>query len=255
MVTQSLRTQGIELLVAYNRTPTLKLRNQIVQLNMGLVRKVAHQMSQQCAEPYDDLEQTGYLGLMRAVERFDPHQGTAFSSFALPYIRGEMLHYLRDKSSVLRIPRRWQELSAKGRKVRKNLTYELGRTVRETEVAEALGVSWQEWRDCLLATENRRLLSLDAKVNSYQEESLTLADLITDVKEQEQKDHQEYRWQIQGAMSQLEEKTQTALDLVYLCEYSRKEAAQSIGISPMTITRYLKKGMNQMATLLQPQVA
>lgn len=245
----------MELLVAYNRNPTLELRNQIVKLNLGLVRKVAHQVSQQCAEPYDDLEQTGYLGLIRAIERFNPQKGTAFSSFALPYIRGEMLHYLRDKSSVLRIPRRWQELYAKGRKIRKTLSYQLGRVARETEVAEALGVSWQEWRDCLLATENRRLLSLDAKVNSYKEDSLTLADTITDFKEQERQFLQEDRLQIHGAMSHLEEKTQTALDLVYLREYSRKEAAQSIGISPMTVTRHLHKGMTQLQSLLRPQVA
>ncbi|MFP4296726.1 MAG: RNA polymerase sigma factor SigF [Spirulinaceae cyanobacterium] len=255
MVTQSLRAKGIELLVAYNRTPTLELRNKIVKLNLGLVRKVAHQVSQQCAEPYDDLEQTGYLGLIRAIERFDPHQGTAFSSFALPYIRGEMLHYLRDKSSVLRIPRRWQELYSKGRKVRKTLSYELGRPARETEVAEALNVSWQEWRDCLLATENRRLLSLDAKVNSYKEDALTLAETITDTKEQDRQSLQEHRLQIHGALSQLEERTQTAVDLVYLREYSRKEAAKSIGISPMTVTRHLNKGMNQLESLLGPQVA
>ncbi|MFM7577346.1 MAG: sigma factor, partial [Microcystaceae cyanobacterium] len=68
-----------------------------------------HRLSRQCAESYEDLEQVGYLGLIRAIARFDPRQGKAFSSFAMPYIRGEILHHLRDKGTVLRIPRRWQE--------------------------------------------------------------------------------------------------------------------------------------------------
>ena len=110
MATQTLSYRCMELLQNYHRHPSLKLRNKLVELNIGLVRKVAHQICRKCAEPYEDLEQIGYLGLIRAIERFDPLQGAAFSSFAIPYIRGEMLHYLRDKGSMMRIPRRWQEL-------------------------------------------------------------------------------------------------------------------------------------------------
>lgn len=110
-----------ELWLAYDRNPTVELRNQLVKLNTGLVRKVAHRVRRQCAEPYEDLEQIGYIGLIRAIERFDPHQGCAFSSFAVPYIRGEMLHFLRDKGSVVKIPRRWQELQREGKQISKQL--------------------------------------------------------------------------------------------------------------------------------------
>ncbi|MEO0410055.1 MAG: sigma-70 family RNA polymerase sigma factor, partial [Cyanobacteria bacterium P01_A01_bin.135] len=105
----SVRTKSIELLMEYYRNPSVKLRNQLVQLNVGLVRKIAHRISHQCAEPYEDLEQIGHIGLIRAIERFDPTQGCAFSSFAVPYIRGEMLHFLRDRGSSVRVPRRWQD--------------------------------------------------------------------------------------------------------------------------------------------------
>ena len=106
MTTQYQSLRSIELLTAYYRNPSLELRNELVTLNAGLVRQMAHRISNQCSEPFEDLNQIGYLGLIRAIERFNPHHGYAFSSFAIPYIRGEMLHYLRDKGSVMRIPRR-----------------------------------------------------------------------------------------------------------------------------------------------------
>ncbi|HEY9861867.1 MAG TPA: sigma-70 family RNA polymerase sigma factor, partial [Candidatus Obscuribacterales bacterium] len=103
MATQSsARSQVMELLVAYHQNPSVSLRNQLVRLNAGLVRKIAHQVSHQCAEPYEDLEQIGHLGLIRAIERFNPSQGCAFSSFAVPYIRGEMLHFLRDRGNTVK---------------------------------------------------------------------------------------------------------------------------------------------------------
>ena len=74
----------MELLMQYKVDRSIKLRNQLVRLNAGLVRKIAHRVSHQCAEPYEDLEQIGYIGLIRSIVRFDPGQGCAFSSFAVP---------------------------------------------------------------------------------------------------------------------------------------------------------------------------
>lgn len=255
MATQSIGLRGIELLLAYFRNPSLKLRNRIVELNAGLVRKVAHQISRQCAEPYEDLEQIGYLGLIRAIERFNPRQGTAFSSFAIPYIRGEVLHYLRDKGSVMRIPRRWQDLYAKGKKLRKQLSATTGRLPSDTELAEALGVSLREWSECQLATQNRILVSLDAVVNHSTDSSLTLGEILADPHCQKLQNLEEDRLQLQGAMDQLEEKTQAAIECVYLQDLPRREAAKQMGVSPMTVTRHLQKGIKQLEGLLQPQVA
>jgi RNA polymerase sigma-B factor len=255
MTTHSIGFHGMELLLAYSRNPSLKLRNQLVQLHAGLVRQVAHRICRQCAEPYEDLEQIGYLGLIRAIERFDPQQGRAFSSFAIPYIRGEMLHYLRDKGSVMKIPRRWQELYTKGKKLRKQLTTNLGRLPKDVEMAEALGVSIKEWNECQLAVQNRLMLSLDAMVNQTLDCSLTFGDTLIDPNYQAQQKCQEERMQLQGAINQLEEKTRAAIECVFLRDMPRKEAAKSIGISPMTVTRHLQKGIEQLGMLLQPQAA
>ncbi len=255
MATQtSLRSRGMELLISYHQKPSVKVRNQLVQLNAGLVRKIAHRVSHQCAEPYEDLEQIGYLGLIRAIERFNPNQGCAFSSFAVPYIRGEMLHFLRDRSATVKIPRRWQQLNKEGQKVREALTEKLGRQPTDDEIAEKLGVSVNEWRESKMATKNRLPLSLDATVCHQIDSPMTLGDTLPDVRYQTLQNLEEDRQQLQRAMNQLEEKTRQAIEYVFINDLSRKEVAERIGVSPMTVTRRIHRGIQQMVSMLQPSV-
>ncbi len=255
MATQtSLRSRGMELLISYHQKPSVKVRNQLVQLNAGLVRKIAHRVSHQCAEPYEDLEQIGYLGLIRAIERFNPNQGCAFSSFAVPYIRGEMLHFLRDRSGTVKIPRRWQQLNKEGQKVREALIEELGRQPTDDEIAEKLGVSVNEWRESKMATKNRLPLSLDATVCQQIDSPMTLGDTLPDVRYQTLQNLEEDRQQLQRAMNQLEEKTRQAIEYVFINDLSRKEVAERIGVSPMTVTRRIHRGIQQMVSMLQPSV-
>ena len=254
MATQSTcRSHSMELLIAYNQHPSLKLRNQLVMLNAGLVRQMAHRLSYQCAEPYEDLEQIGYFGLIRAIERFNPQAGCAFSSFAVPYIRGEMLHFLRDKGSMVKIPRRWQELQREGQKVKDELAATLGRAPKDLEIARALQVSVHEWRQSKAAAETRSPVSLDATVRQMADYQVTLGDMLPDPTYLACQQKEEERQELEAAMSNLEEKTQAALELVYIRDLPRKEAASRIGISPMTVTRRLQRGVEQLASLLQPQ--
>lgn len=253
MATQSACFQRMELAIAYYRNPSIQTRNRLVELNAGLVRKVAHQVSKRCAEPYEDLEQMGYLGLVRAIERFNPYQNRAFSSFAVPYIRGEMLHYLRDKGSLVRIPRRWQELQRQGQRVSKELAVTLGRFPKDAEIAQALNVSLQEWQESKLATQNRAPLSLDSTVNQMVDCTITLGETLADARNEALRHREEDRQQLQGAMRQLEAKTQTIIEYVIMQELPRKEVAKQIGVSPMTVTRHLRRGVKQLGSLMQPQ--
>ncbi|MGB3671156.1 MAG: RNA polymerase sigma factor SigF [Phormidesmis sp.] len=248
-----LRSRGMELLMQYKVDRSVKLRNQLVRLNAGLVRKIAHRVSHQCAEPYEDLEQIGYIGLIRSIERFDPGQGCAFSSFAVPYIRGEMLHFLRDRGTTVKIPRRWQDLQKEGQKRQAELIRQYGRQPSDIEMAEALSVSVQEWRQVKLANKNRMPLSLDATVCHQIDSSITLGDTLPDIHYQLLQGLEEDRQQIQRAMNQLEEKTRSAIDFVFFKGLSRKEVAERIGVSPMTVTRRIQRGVEQMITYLQPQ--
>ncbi|MCX7595963.1 MAG: RNA polymerase sigma factor SigF [Fischerella sp.] len=250
----SMRSDGMELLRLYHQNPSIELRNQLVKLHTGLVRKMAHKFSHQCNEPYEDLEQIGYFGLIRAIERFDPSQGYAFSSFAVPYIRGEMLHFLRDRSTLLKIPRRWQELYKEGQKIRKELAEILGRPPKDSEIAKQLKVSVQEWQETKLAAQNRMPLSLDATVVNCIDCQITLGEALPCPRSAAQQQQQEERQQLQGAINMLEEKPRMAVELVFLKELSRKDAAKKIGTSPMTVTRYLQKGIHDLMSMLQPQV-
>ncbi|HLP92200.1 MAG TPA: RNA polymerase sigma factor SigF [Nostocaceae cyanobacterium] len=248
----SVRSDGIELLHLYHQNPSIKLRNQLVQIHKGLVRKMAHKFSHQCHEPYEDLEQIGYFGLIRAIERFDPTQGYAFSSFAVPYIRGEMLHFLRDRSSLLKIPRRWQELYNEGQKIRKELAISLGRPPKDAEIANKLHISTQEWQETKLAAQNRMPLSLDATAVHYVDCQLTLGEVLPCPRSTTLQQQEEERQQLEGAINMLDDKPRIAVELVFLKEFSRKDAAKKIGTSPMTVTRYLQKGINELVGYLQP---
>lgn len=252
MVTSFVSLERMELLIAYSQNHSIEVRNQLVQLNRGLVRKIAHQVSRQCAEPYEDLEQIGYLGLIRAIERFNPNQSHAFSSFAVPFIRGEMLHFLRDKGSLVKIPRRWQELQQQGQQVTKKLTTTLGRFPTDVEIAQALKISLPEWQESKLATQNRSPLSLDATVSNIFDCPTTLGELLPDTYEEALRHREEDQQQLQSAINQLEEKARTAIECVFLRELPRLEAAQQIGVSPITVTRHLHRGVKQLVSLLQP---
>ena len=253
----------LELLSRYAQKPSIALRNELAKANTGLVRRVAHQLSRQCVEPYEDLEQVGFLGLIRAIERFDAKQGTAFSSFAIPYIRGEMLHYLRDKSSVLRIPRRWQELYSKGQSVTKQLTRQLGRSPNAQEVARVLKISVSEWQECLGIFQQRFVVSLDTAISqrstsrcaNQEQSSMTFLETLADEHLVTKQLQAEEAMALQGAIRQLEPKTQAAIRSVYLERLPRKEAAKAIGISPMTITRRIQKGLKELEVLLKNAAA
>lgn len=251
--TSSIRSRGMELLMEYQQNPSVQLRNKLVRLNAGLVRKIAHRVSHQCSEPYEDLEQIGFIGLIRAIERFNPAQGCAFSSFAVPYIRGEMLHFLRDRGTTVKIPRRWQDLQKEGQRLQTELMRDLGHAPSDGEVAIALGVSLKEWREVKMAHKNRLPLSLDATVYQQLDSNITLGETLPDTHYQLMQALEEDRQQIQRALNQLEGKTRTAIEFVFFKGLSRKEVAEKIGVSPMTVTRRIQRGVDEMVAFLQPQ--
>ncbi len=140
----------------------IRQRNQSVEANLDLARKIAHRMTRQCTEPYEDLEQLAVLGLIKAVEKFDPSEGAAFSSFAVPFIQGEILHFLRDQWGVApKVPRRAIEEFSKVRRVQRNLA-KRGREVTDaTEVAEGLGIPAKRWRWVAEARARKPMVPLD----------------------------------------------------------------------------------------------
>ncbi|MFP4297094.1 MAG: RNA polymerase sigma factor SigF [Spirulinaceae cyanobacterium] len=248
--TPDLKQKNLVLLQQYQQTQEATLRNQLVQLNIGLVRQEAHHWVNQCHESYDDLLQVGCLGLIRAIERFDLSKGYAFSSFALPYIRGEIQHYLRDKSVSVRIPRRWLELRQQSVRIVRELRSQLHRQPTPQEVADALNVSLAEWQEVQLAYQNREPLSLDVPVGDEDNSQVSLGELVPDGKYRSFQLAQEDQIRLQQALVQLEERTRDVLEFVFLHDLTQKEVAERLDISVITVSRRLKKGISSLKNLM-----
>ncbi len=248
--TQELKSESLQLLQGYQSNPSTTIRNQLVQMNLGLVRKEAHRWVNNSGESFEDLLQVGCFGLIQAIERFDLTKGRAFSSFAVPYIRGEIQHYLRDKSPQVRIPRRWQDLQRQAAQVTHQMRDELRRQPTEAEVIEALGVSETEWQEVKVAMSNRSPLSLDTPIQQAESES-TLGDLLTDGHHRSFQLAQEDQIRVQQALAKLEKRTSQVLEFVFLYDLTQKETAERLGISAVTVSRQVKKGLTTLRQLLK----
>jgi len=242
--TENVKQNSLELLKSYQENPSQVTRNRIVELNLGLVRKEAHHWVHQCGENYEDLIQVGCIGLIRAIERFQLSKGNAFSSFAIPYIRGEIQHYLRDRSNTVKIPRRWLELRQQAAKVTSQLREKLNRQPTDEEIAKALNISMKEWQDVKLAAKNQEILSLDLPIGSREgEETTSLGELVPDAQYRSFQLAQEDQIRLQQGLVGLEDKTRQVLEFVFLHDLTQKEAAEMLGVSVVTVSRRMKKGL------------
>lgn len=244
-----LRSESLELLQDYKRFPTTAKRNRLVQLNIGLVRKEAHRWVHHSTESFDDLLQVGSIGLIRAIERFDATKGNAFSSFAIPYIRGEIQHYLRDRSPQVRIPRRWQDLQRQAIAVSRDLKAQLNRQPTDAEMAMSLNIPEAEWQEVKMSVYNRSILSLDAPVQQ-DDEATSLGDLLPDKQYRSFQLAQEDQMRVQFALDKLEKRTSDVLEFVFFHDLTQKETAEMLGISAVTVSRQVKKGLVALRDLL-----
>jgi RNA polymerase sigma-B factor len=249
-ITNELKSECFQLLREYQREPSKELRNQLVELNIGLVRKEVHHWIHQCTESYDDLLQVGCIGLIRAIERFDMSKGNAFSSFAIPYIRGEIQHYLRDKSPSLRVPRQWLELERQAVGVIQQLQMKLKRQPTDMEVATELQIPLAQWQEIKLACRNRAPLSLDAPVSDEEEGTTSLGELVPDSRYRSFQLAQEDQIRLQQALATLEDQTRKILEFVFLYDLTQKETAERMGISAVTVSRRVKKGLDVLKEMM-----
>jgi RNA polymerase sigma-B factor len=155
----------------------IRTRNLLVQANQNLARKEAHAIAQCCPEPYEDLEQEAMLGLIRSVENFDPNKGIAFSSYAVPYIHGKLLQYLRDKGHLIRLSQSTQTLINRSKKIMRDLSQELGRTPTSAEVAQRLNVPLPKYE--AIKTANRAITSNVALDDEAKEDMVYFAATVS----------------------------------------------------------------------------
>ncbi|MEM6598497.1 MAG: sigma-70 family RNA polymerase sigma factor [Cyanobacteria bacterium P01_C01_bin.69] len=131
----------------YRAKPTPRLKAKLVEANWGLVQKAARRWSKLCDTPFDDLCQEGAFGLLKAIEGFDPGQGNAFSSFAMPKIHGEIQHYLRDKGwGVIRVPQQAAYEYSRVKGAQRKLIAAGRDDLSEEEIAVGIGLTPERWR-------------------------------------------------------------------------------------------------------------
>ena len=146
---------------AYRRTGDPDARERLVELYLPLVRALARRYAH-CGEPLDDLIQVGSIGLIDAIDRFDPERGSDLSSFAIPTITGEIKNHLRDRAATVRVPRRLAELTLSLRGPRARLAASLGRAPTLAELAREAGIDQCQVAEAIEAERARRLLPLSA---------------------------------------------------------------------------------------------
>lgn len=250
IATDELKHQISQLLREYQQSRSEKVRNQLVELNFGLVRKEAYYWVNQCHESYEDLLQVGCIGLIKAIEKFELSLGNAFSSYAMPYIRGEIQHYLRDKSVTLKIPRHWLEIQQKAVAVCRSVREEYHRQPTDRELAAALKISLSEWQEIKLALINRTPLSLDVPIKDGEEDSSCLGELVPDPKYRSFQLAQEDQILLQQALVKLEKLTREVVEYVFFHEFTQKEVAELLNISVVTVSRRVKKGLELLKNIM-----
>ncbi len=253
-VGNSLKFETIKLFKLYEESSSISIRNRIMELNIGLVRKEAHHWSAQCSESFEDLMQVGCIGMLRAVERFDATKGNAFSSFAIPYVRGSIQHFLRDKGHCVRIPRRWLELNQRGKVIQQKFLLTHGQPATDIEVADRLEVSLEDWQEAKLAIKNREPLSLDLKVNQDDDCQMNFGDCLPDDEYRSFQLSQEDQIRLQQALEQLEGRTRQILEFVFLHDLTHREAAAEMGVSVITVSRRIKQGLKSLKHIFSQEI-
>jgi RNA polymerase sigma-B factor len=154
------RRAGLERFAEYRATGSLELRNALIEEHRGFAEYLARRFSDR-GEPLDDLRQVALIGLLKAVERFEPERGLSFTTFAGPTIIGELKRHFRDRAWWVRVPRRLQETSLRVERGRSELGQELGRVPTPAEIGERVGISEEQVLEGMEAAGFYRVGSLD----------------------------------------------------------------------------------------------
>jgi RNA polymerase sigma-B factor len=216
-------------------------RDALIEAHLGLAEYLARRFTNR-GEPLDDLIQVGSLGLVKAVERFDPGRGLEFTTFATPTILGELKRHFRDKGWAVRVPRRVQELHLRVSRVIDELSLELGRSATIAEIAVRAGTTHDEVIEAIDAGTAYRSTSIDAG----QDEDGTTG-LVSILGETDPElDGAERRAALEPLLASLPARERAMLYLRFYEGLTQSEIAQRLGISQMHVSRLLTRSLAQL---------
>jgi RNA polymerase sigma-B factor len=248
------RKQTRELLERFAATRCPEAREQLTLTYAGVVRYLALRFANR-GEPLEDLMQVGMIGLLKAIDRFDPQRGCEFITFAMPTIVGEIKRHFRDKGWALHVPRRLQDLNLAVNRLADRLSTELGRAATVDDIAQRLGVSSE------LVLEAQELgfayctLSLDAE--SPLSEKGTKATKFAERIGTEDHDMLvfENKASLKRACEVLDPRERLVIYLRYFEEMPQTEIARRLHVSQMNISRVQQRAIKKLRSLLVEQSA
>lgn len=238
--------QRRELFARFAATREQSLRDDLVFAHLAMVRQLASRFASR-AESLEDLIQVGIIGLIKAIDRFDPCRGVEFSSFAVPTIVGEIKRHFRDKSWAMRVPRRLKDLNvAVGRAV-EELTIEIGRAVTPADLAARLGVSVEDIVEAQETSRAYALASLDAEMDGRDgRSSSTLGDSVgsNDADLELLLD----RTFLRDACATLSQRERVIVYLRFFQGVSQSEIARRLSCTQMHVSRLQRRALEKIRT-------
>ncbi len=228
-------------------------RDELVARYLPLARKLSRRYGG-AREPFEDLLQVASLGLVKAVDRFDTSRGTAFSSFAVPTIMGELKRYFRDQGWAVHVPRGAQERAVKVENAQHRLGARTGHAPTVPELAEYLELSVEEVLDALETSRAHHAASLDAPSSDDGDaEGATIVDSIGG--HDPRLGGIETRLTVGAAAAQLSERERHVLGLRFVHDLTQTEIAERIGVSQMQISRILRRSIARLGELADDDAA
>src|ERR1700730_8553341 len=226
---------------AHSETRNPEIRNEVLAAYQGLAYSLAARFGQR-GEELDDLNQVAVIGLIKAIDRFDPNRGAELTTFATATILGELKRYLRDRGWSVRLPRRIHDLHLRAQQAIDELTQELGRSPRMLEVSERVDAPLEDVLEALEAGGLRHSTSLEAPVSAGEEAPIgnrfgSLDDNLASV---------DYRIDLLPLLQRLPERERLILRLRFMLGCSQTEIASRVGVSQMQVSRLLARSLAQL---------
>lgn len=239
-----------KLLEEYAKSKDKSIRDRIVQNSINLVKRISYGLARRSNDPVEDLVQVGSIGLVKAIEQFDPNAGAKFHTYATHLITGEIRHYLRDKTSMIRAPRELQELSFRISRLVQELVNELGREPTDAEVAEALQLPKEKVSEAFEVDRRRTLISLDQTLTFDGTNEQYLIDSLEDGSNEIRFNSEEDNIMLKSAIKQLKENLRDVVEMTFYQDLSQTEVARRLSISQMQVSRRLRTATAELQRIL-----
>ena len=225
------------------------LRDRLVTGYLPVAQHIARRFANR-GEPIDDLVQVATVGLINAIDRFTPDRGADFFSFAVPTISGEVRRHFRDLGWSMRVPRRLKDLHVSINAAVSQLSQDLGRAPKPSEIAQHLDVPVSDVLEGLEASEAYRSSSLDEMLSSEQG-SATVGELVGEA--DAELNRVEFRQALRPVLAELAERERTIVMLRFFGNLTQTQIADKVGISQMHVSRLLSQTLDRLRERLDPE--